>query len=97
MLCPPLPKVKSLGQDCVLLHAADPVKEDGSMATFHCGERGGNQENALMKVLFGAEGTGMRAQVGADSVGRQVSGAGDQEVQPAEGGCSPVNTDSRTP
>lgn len=76
--------MKSLGQDCVLLHAADPVKEDGSMTTFHCGERGGNQEKALMKVLVGAERTGMREWVGADSLGRQVSGAGAQEVQPAK-------------
>lgn len=38
-----LPEMQPLGEDGVLLDAADAVKEDGPLAAFHCGEKGHGQ------------------------------------------------------
>lgn len=47
-----LPEVQPLGQDGVLLHAADAVEEDGALAALHCGESGG-----LVSAGGGSEGS----------------------------------------
>lgn len=89
--------MKALGQYGVLLHATDPIKENGSVPAFHCGERGGDQAETLRvftTLWWGRERGWVCAGPRRDRA-RDLRGLGG--IRRAGRGCSPVNTDSRTP
>lgn len=62
-----LPEVQPLGEDGVLLHAADPVEEDSPLAAFHCEERGGSGAVSAGGGLPGEGGVGRDSPMNTDS------------------------------
>lgn len=71
--------MKALGQNGVLLHASDPIKENGSVPAFHCGERGGGvrpgRAQSTCELLAGA-GEGLGERVDPAGLGRGLGRVG---------------------